>query len=165
MAPPIESSGVPPSRVPSHPAVTRPFVPTAVGTASLALAAAAVAGGQWWLVGERPGAAHALGIALGATVPGAILGWLVARMPFATAAGGAALGLAGVALRLGLPLACLAWLSRRSRDGAEVDPSGLLLGAYLTLLAVDVGLHVTLRKSGGAVAAGPPAAAGSGVAD
>lgn len=165
MAPPIESSGGAPSRASSHPEVTRPLVPTAVGTASLALAAAAVAGGQWWLVGERPGAATALGIACGATVPGSILGWLVARMPFATAAGGAALGLAGVALRVGPPLACLAWLSRRGRDAAEVDPAGLLLGAYLTLLAVDVGLHVALRKSRRTAAAGPPAAAGSGVAD
>jgi hypothetical protein len=149
----------------THQRVTRPTGETLAGGAVLLVVAASVAGWQWAMVRDLTGGREAVAFAIAATLPGALLGWILARLPFSSAAMGAASGLAGILLRLALPLGCLAWLTTRPVEPDAVRPAGLLVAAYLALLATDVGMHVGLRKTGLRHASDPLSAGRSRVAD
>lgn len=149
----------------THQRVTRPTGETLAGGALLLVVAASVAGWQWAMVRDLPGGREAVAFAIAATLPGALLGWTTARLPFSSAATGAANGLAVILLRVALPLACLAWLTKRPLEPDGFRPAGLLVAAYLALLATDVGLHVCLRKTGLRQAPNPVSAGRSRMAD
>ena len=74
-------------------------------------------------------------------------------------------GLAGLLIRLVVPLLAVGWLSREPRDPAAASTAGYVLGAYLCLLATDIALHVGLPQDGRRGPAGRPAAGEEGVAD
>jgi hypothetical protein len=126
--------------------VTRPLGSTVVGIAVLLVVAAMVAGAQWILTGNQAGGVRAITIAWAAILPGALLGWTIARLPFSSPAMGAASGLAGILLRMALPLVCLAWLTVHPPPPGTVSPANQLVVAYLALLAADIAMHVILRK-------------------
>lgn len=131
-----------------RPRVVRDIATSVAGLGLLLTVAATVAGCQWFLVGREPGGPRAIALACAATLPGALVGWSVARLPFSSPAMGAAFGLAGVVMRMGLPLIGLAWFTANPPRPGSVAPATLLVGAYLVLLATDVGMHVILRKQG-----------------
>ncbi|MBU6277544.1 MAG: hypothetical protein KGQ61_12980 [Planctomycetes bacterium] len=126
--------------------VRRSGTTTLAGAMALAAAAAAVALAQRQFAAGQPGGDAAIGLACAATLPGFLLGWFVSRQPFSTAAMGAAAGLAGILIRMVVPLAAIGWASIRPPDAATVAPAGYVLGAYLALLATDIGLHLALRR-------------------
>lgn len=75
-------------------------------------------------------------------------GWIVTRLGAADPALAVSRSLGGMALRLVLPLALLAWLSvgpMASPEAArfrDVGAGGLLVVFYLSLLATDILLHI-----------------------
>lgn len=84
---------------------------------------------------------------------GAVGGWLLARLGDRLAANPSsgrhglaiAVGLGGVAVRLLLPLAMLAWQRSTIGGGMPSRADRLLLGMYLSLLATDIMLTIMGR--------------------
>ncbi|MEY3205417.1 MAG: hypothetical protein RLZZ21_1748 [Planctomycetota bacterium] len=84
---------------------------------------------------------------------GAVGGWLLARLGDRLAANpsagrhglAVAVGLGGVAVRLLLPLAMLAWLRSTAGGAAPAGADRVLLGLYLSLLATDIVLTIIGR--------------------
>jgi len=136
--------------------VRRSGTTTLAGAMALVASAAAVALAQRQFAAGRPGGDAAIGLACAATMPGFLLGWFVSRRPFSTAAMGAATGLAAILIRVVVPLAAIGWASIRPPSAATVAPAGYVLGAYLSLLATDIGLHLALRRETLPPSPGPP---------
>lgn len=126
-----------------------PWKLTAAGC-GLILVAQAAAVGLVLATGDREGPRlAAIALAAAITGGGSVAGWLVARLsrqhgPAMAAAG----GLAATALRLLPPLAALAWTSAAKPAMAEAGLSGLLVGFYLTMLAVAIFLHLLETRAG-----------------
>lgn len=84
----------------------------------------------------------------------AVAGWLLARLGDRLAANpsagrhglAVAIGLGGVALRLLLPLAMLAWLRSTVGGATAAGADRMLLGLYLSLLATDIVLTIIGRS-------------------
>jgi hypothetical protein len=138
---------------------------TIAGAVLLVGVAGAVALTQTWCTADRPGGRRAVMLGVAATLPGFLLGWVAARQPFSSAATGAANALAAMLVRLAVPLVAIGWLSRQPRDVAAVAPADHVLGAYLALLAADIGLHVVLRREAAPAPPVPRVTRGEGVAD
>lgn len=91
---------------------------------------------------------RAVALAAAITGSGSLAGWLVARgSRGGTAARAAAGGLAATALRLIPPLAALAWISASQPQLAKAGAGGLLVGFYLTMLALSILLHILEGRS------------------
>lgn len=91
---------------------------------------------------------RAVAVAAAITGSGALAGWLVARgSRGGTAAKAAAGGLAATALRLIPPLVALAWISASQPELAKAGAGGLLVGFYLTMLALSILLHIVEGRS------------------
>jgi len=116
---------------------------TAAGCGLILLGQAAAVGLALTTGDRRPERLAAIALAAAITGGGGLAGWLVARTsrrssPAMAAAG----GLAATALRLLPPLVALAWISAAQPAVAEAGLGGLLVGFYLSMLAVAIFLHI-----------------------
>lgn len=103
--------------------------------AAVGLVLAADAGGRQRLT--------AVSLAAAITGTGGIAGWLVARVSRRWGAPLAAVGgLAATVLRLIPPLMTLVWITTTGPQVAEDGLGGLLVGFYLSMLAVAIFLHI-----------------------
>lgn len=134
----------PPGSGPRSPAETamahRRF--TAIGVAALLATAATAAAAALACGGGRPDWPRAVAWAAAICLPGSLAAWIVSRRPPSGPAGAVASSLAAVVLRLIPPLAGLAWLSSGRQTSDFRATGGVLVIFYLSLLAVDILLHM-----------------------
>lgn len=115
---------------------------TAVGTAVLLATAATVAAAAVAWGGGRAGWPQSVGWAAAICLPGALAAWIVARRQAGGPAGAVASSLGAILLRIIPPLVALGWISAGRRTADSSAAGGLLVVFYLSLLAIDILLHM-----------------------
>jgi hypothetical protein len=127
----------------SGPERTRERVSTLGGAACLVATALLMAGG-WILAGaaDSPGERAAMAFAALVCLAGSLVGWLLARWPVFSPSRRVAQGLAGMAVRLFVPLFALGWLQVAAPGLRKAGAGEWLLIFYLALLAVDIFLNI-----------------------
>lgn len=115
---------------------------TAIGVAALLATAATVAAAALACGGGRPDWPRSVAWVAVVCLPGSLAAWIVSRRPPTGPAGAVASSLAAIVLRLIPPLAGLAWLSSGRQTADSKAVGGVLVVFYLSLLAVDILLHM-----------------------
>lgn len=92
----------------------------------------------------RPLWRESVAFAAGTCLIGSLGGWCTTRCFVGSPSLAVAGAMAGLLLRIMIPLAALAWLQTRGTFLALAGAGGLLTALYLTLLATDILLHIMM---------------------
>lgn len=115
---------------------------TVVGAAVLLVTGATLAAAALAWGGGRPGWPQAVAWALVICLPGAVAAWIVSRRRAGGPAGAMVSSLGAMLLRIIPPLVGLGSIAAAGRPADSTAAGGLLVVFYLSLLAIDILLHM-----------------------
>jgi len=119
---------------------------TLLGATVLVAVLAVATVGSLAMGSDRPNWNAAVGFAAGVCLVSSLGGWLITRAFSAENKMAVAGAIAGVSLRIFLPLVALVWLNTGGEMLRTAGTGGLLAAFYLLLLATDIFLHIIVGK-------------------